>query len=110
MADPIRVVTISVEELERRIEDAVRRALEGAPRSEWLTPDQAAELLGVARSSLKVLVRRDGLPTHRAGRSYRFKRGEVETWLEGRASQPGGHSRRHGATLLRVRGSRGQGG
>lgn len=104
MTAAIKIVSVTADELAAIVEAAVRKAL-GAS-SEWLGPDEVAMLLGVARSSLKVLVSREALPAHRSGRSWRFKRAEVETWLLARAERPRGHASRHGATLRAVRGGK----
>ena len=65
---------------------------------EWLDQAQAAEVLGVKRSTIPLLVKRDGLPCSRLGRLYRFKRAELDVWLARRrgedAPAPGPGSRR----------------
>lgn len=101
----LRIVTITVEELEQLVEAAVRRALAGGRSPpEWLSAEECADMLGCKRSAIPTLVSRDGLPASRVGRSYRFKRPDVERWLLERAERPRGHARRHGARLLRIRG------
>lgn len=106
MSSALRVVTITVEELEQLVEAAVRRALGSRSPSEWLSAEECAELLRCKRSAIPTLVSRDGLPASRVGRSYRFKRAEVEAWLVERSERPRGHARRHGERLLRIRGGR----
>jgi excisionase family DNA binding protein len=39
---------------------------------------------GDAKERLRNLIRRQGLPVIRAGRFVRFRRGDVEAWLEGK--------------------------
>lgn len=58
-----------------------------------LRPSQAATFLGVARSTVSVLVSREALPAivltigPRGRRVLRFRRSEIEAWLEGRRAR-----------------------
>lgn len=103
MSAEVRIITITVDELEERIEAAVRRVVGASASVEWLDQDAVAMLLGVARSTVPTLCQRDGLPHTRIGRVYRFRRADVEAWLEERATEAGRHGRRHGATLRALR-------
>jgi len=53
-----------------------------------LTPDEVIQLLrlddgaGDAKERLRNLIRRQGLPVVRAGRLVRFRRTDVECWLD----------------------------
>ena len=80
------VVVLSREELEEAVERAVRRAVgpgRDAPEaSEVLTREQAAELLQVNPHTIPRLVRA-GLPSHRLGAQWRFRRSELLAWLAG---------------------------
>lgn len=68
-------------------EKGAKLALEARGHAdEWLDQTQAAELLGVARSSIPMLCRREALPHARLGRLYRFKRAELDAWLAARAT------------------------
>lgn len=102
----LHVVTISVEELEQRIEAAVRRAVGEREPADWIDQSEAAKLLGVARSSVPTMCQRDGLPHARVGRVYRFRRALIEAWLEERATRAGGHGPKHARTLRALRGGK----
>ncbi len=51
-----------------------------------MTPEQAAEYLGIASQTLAVwrCRRRYGLPYHRVGRLIRYSRTDLDAWLEER--------------------------
>lgn len=85
------VIVVSPEQLEAMIERAVRRALDErqpAEEAEWLDVQGAAEILGVHRRTVAKLVAKKGLPAVRlgAGKIYRFRRRDVEAWLESQAA------------------------
>lgn len=87
-----QLVVISVDDLRRLIASEVRDALAAntvapATQSEWLTPEQLAKELGYDRRTIPTLVRRRGLPCHRVGRKLRFKRVEVNAWIEQHGSK-----------------------
>jgi hypothetical protein len=44
----------------------------------WVSVDQIADHLGVARDSIYRWIDRKGLPAHRAGRLWKFQRSEVD--------------------------------
>ena len=85
MSDPVRVITITADELDARIEAAVRRALAERPSPlRLLPPDEAAELLGVKRDTLIGWARDGTIPCRRAGRKYLFAEPELCEWVEQR--------------------------
>ena len=49
----------------------------------WLTREDVAEWLGVSTSTVDRM-RRGGMPHRKFGRTIRFKRSEVERWIETR--------------------------
>lgn len=55
------------------------------PLAPLLTADEAAALLAVPASWVLAEARANRIPHHWLGRYVRFKRDEVETWLESRA-------------------------
>jgi excisionase family DNA binding protein len=79
------VFVLSREELEAAVERAVRRVVAHGPGSEVseaevLTREQAAELLQVNPHTIPRLVRA-GLPAHRLGAQWRFRRSELLAYL-----------------------------
>jgi excisionase family DNA binding protein len=78
------VFVLSREELESAVERAVRRVVAHGPdpsdASEVLTREQAAELLQVNPHTIPRLVRA-GLPAHRLGAQWRFRRSELLAYL-----------------------------
>jgi len=54
-----------------------------------LTVEQAAEILQLKPSTVYELTRRRNsrpLPVHKAGKFLRFRRSEIERWLDGKAA------------------------
>ena len=47
----------------------------------WLSVDETAEYLGVVKSSTYRWVEQSGLPAHKVGKLWKFKRDEVDTWV-----------------------------
>lgn len=83
------VIGIDVDELDRRIEAAVRKALGGLVQpSEWLDAKGAAALLGVHEKTVQRMARTQGLPSHQIGpRLYRYSRAELEAWVQKRKTR-----------------------
>ena len=83
---PLRVVTVTVEELAALVEAAVLRALESAPTSrpaagEWLDAGEAADLLGVHRRTIGKFAKAGTLRASRCGKLWRILRVDVEAML-----------------------------
>lgn len=47
----------------------------------WLSVEEIAEYLGVAKDSVYRWIEQKGLPAHRVGKLWKFKRSEVDTWV-----------------------------
>ena len=47
----------------------------------WLSVDDIAEYLGVTRDTIYAWVSSKGMPGHKVGRYWRFKRDEVDSWV-----------------------------
>ncbi len=64
-----------------------------APMDErWLSVDEIAEYLGVSKDTVYVWINEKGMPAHRMGRLWKFKREEVDGWVtSGSASDKQGH-------------------
>lgn len=53
----------------------------------WVSVEDVAKHLGVAKDSVYRWIERKGLPAHRMGRLWKFKLSEVDQWvLQGAAS------------------------
>lgn len=100
-----KLVLVDLDELVALVREAVRVELTAttAVDREYLDARELAALLGVARSTVPQLVKREGLPTIRLGRAYRFQRAAVIAWLEGRATRSGAHATKHVSSLARLR-------
>jgi excisionase family DNA binding protein len=49
----------------------------------WLSVDEIAEYLGVTRDTIYTWVADKGLPGHKVGRLWKFKRDAVDGWVRG---------------------------
>ena len=59
----------------------------------WLSAEEIAEYLGVSKDSVYSWIASKGMPGHRIGKKWRFKRSEVDAWVvSGRAAEPGQES------------------
>lgn len=47
----------------------------------WLSVEEIAEHLGVTRDSVYRWIERKGLPAHRVGKLWKFKKVEVDEWV-----------------------------
>ena len=47
----------------------------------WLSVDEIAEYLGVSKDTVYTWVTQKGMPGHRVGRFWKFKRHDVDTWV-----------------------------
>lgn len=75
-------------ELKRLIREAVQEALgeRGSESNTYLSVEQVTEKLGVSRAFCDRLIREEGLPIIRLGRSIRIKSTSLEEWLANRES------------------------
>lgn len=48
----------------------------------WLSVDEISEYLGVSKDTVYTWISAKGLPAHRAGRLWKFKREEVDLWMK----------------------------
>ena len=54
---------------------------------EWMTTEELAAWLGVEKEHLYYLAGRGEAPRrHRIGKTFRYRRGDVEVWLAARAA------------------------
>lgn len=82
-------VTLTVDELRALVRDEVRAAIPTpVPESaEILTREQVATLLQVNAHHIPLLIKKHGLPAHRLGNQWRFRREEVLGWLSTRENE-----------------------
>jgi excisionase family DNA binding protein len=52
----------------------------------WLSVDELAEYLGIKRDTVYKWIDRRGLPAHKAGRLWKFRRDEVDAWVKSGAA------------------------
>lgn len=55
----------------------------------WLSVDEIAEYLGVSKDTVYTWISNKGLPAHRVGRFWKFKRAEVDEWVHSGNSSDG---------------------
>jgi excisionase family DNA binding protein len=87
-----QLVLVDVTVLRQLIRDEVRGAIDEANEPPaWLTSEQAGELLGLHSKSAARLARQGDIRAVKVGRSYRFERRDVESFLRGEGASNGGH-------------------
>ena len=47
----------------------------------WLSVEEIAEHLGVTKDSIYRWIEKRGLPAHKAGKLWKFKKDEVDSWV-----------------------------
>lgn len=64
----------------------------------WVSVDEVAEHLGVAKDSVYRWIEAKGLPAHKLGRLWKFKLSEVDEWVHatGSVSAPQGQNGKDG--------------
>lgn len=59
----------------------------------WLSVDEICDYLGVKRDTVYKWINEKSMPAHRVGRLWKFKKEQVDTWVEvGGAAE---HTKRH---------------
>lgn len=59
----------------------------------WLNVDEIAEYLGVSRDTVYSWITARAMPAHKVGRLWKFKQGEVDTWVRDRYAGHGASAR-----------------
>ncbi len=48
----------------------------------WITTEEVADYLGVKSSTIREWIKKDvGIPAHKIGRCWRFKKTELDDWV-----------------------------
>ena len=55
----------------------------------WLSVEEIAEYLGVSKDAVYSWVSTKGMPGHRVGRFWKFKRDEVDAWVRAGGADSG---------------------
>jgi len=83
---PVRIITVSPDELRAIVRDAVREELASKPAGlALLKPEDVAKMLDVTRETVLEMARRGEIPHKRCGRYYRFAEAELQQWAARRA-------------------------
>lgn len=48
----------------------------------WLSVDEICKYLGVSKDTVYKWIDRQGMPAHRMGRLWKFKKDQVDAWVE----------------------------
>jgi excisionase family DNA binding protein len=55
----------------------------------WLSVAEISAYLGIEKQTLyKWITRKPGMPAHRVGRLYKFKRSEIDEWVRSGGAAP----------------------
>ena len=67
--------------------DGPQRMMESKMEDRWLSVDEIGEYLGIKRDTVYKWISEKGMPAHKIGRLWKFKKDEVDTWVrDGKAS------------------------
>lgn len=70
--------------------------------SRWVSVDDAAEHLGVARDTIYRWIEGRGLPAHRVGRLWKFQIPEIDEWVKSGQADSSGASASRWTNALEV--------
>lgn len=56
----------------------------------WVSIDEVARHLDVARETIYRWIETKGLPAHKVGRLWKFKLGEIDDWVRSGGASPDG--------------------
>jgi excisionase family DNA binding protein len=59
----------------------------------WLSVEEIASHLGVVKDSVYRWIEQKGLPAHKVGKLWKFKKGEVDDWVRSGGAGPSGPAR-----------------
>ena len=48
----------------------------------WLSVDEICQHLGVSKDTVYKWIEKHSMPAHRMGRLWKFKKAQVDTWIE----------------------------
>lgn len=48
----------------------------------WLSVDEICKYLGIGKDTVYKLIDKHGMPAHRMGRLWKFKKDQVDAWVE----------------------------
>ena len=62
--------------------------MESRVEDRWLSVDEIADYLGIKRDTVYKWIAEKGMPAHKIGRLWKFKKDEVDGWVrEGKAGE-----------------------
>ncbi len=61
--------------------------MESKMEDRWLSVDEIGDYLGIKRDTVYKWISEKGMPAHKIGRLWKFKKDDVDTWVrDGKAS------------------------
>ena len=49
----------------------------------WLSVEEIAQYLGISKDTVYTWISAKGIPAHKIGRLWKFKKDEIDTWVRG---------------------------
>lgn len=62
-------------------ETALKRMMESKMEDRWLSVDEIGDYLGIKRDTVYKWISEKGMPAHKIGRLWKFKKDEVDEWV-----------------------------
>ena len=56
--------------------------MESKMENRWLSVDEIGDYLGIKRDTVYKWISEKGMPAHKIGRLWKFKKEQVDTWVE----------------------------
>jgi len=69
-------------EIQKRLDQLTDQVSGMQTNSEWMTLDEVCDYLNLSKSSIYKLTMKNGIPFYKLGRILKFKRAEVDEWIE----------------------------
>ena len=54
----------------------------------WVSVEEIAEYLGINRDTVYKWIERKKMPAHKVGRLWKFKKSQIDSWVEGGKAGP----------------------
>jgi excisionase family DNA binding protein len=86
------VFLIGYDRLSKTLLDKETRVETPASQDRWFSVDEIAIHIGVQRDTVYKWIKRRGMPAHKAGRLWKFRRDEIDVWVRAGQLEPAKNS------------------
>lgn len=79
-----------VEHPDMLVRPVLKRMMESKMEDRWLSVDEIGEYLGIKRDTVYKWISEKGMPAHKVGRLWKFKKYEVDGWVRKGSAESSG--------------------